>query len=141
MFQKIATSFNSKSDLRVSADQCARKWAKLEAKLKEVTDHTNKSGNSHKKWKYYSEMAECISMNAAVRPTYTLESSSCVMSNEGEESDSSTDGVYSAETPQKKTPRKRPAKNARAGCLHLRCSHSSRNIKREKKKRKTKKLK
>ena len=33
-FKKIATSFNAKSDLRVSADQCARKWAKLEAKLK-----------------------------------------------------------------------------------------------------------
>ena len=114
MFQKIATSFNSKSDLRVSADQCARKWAKLEAKLKEVTDHNNKSGNSHKKWKYYSEMADCIGTNAAVRPTYTLESSSCVMSNEGEESDSSTDGDYSTETPQKKTPRKRPAKKRKS---------------------------
>ena len=114
MFQKIATSFNSKSDLRVSTDQCARKWAKLEAKLKEVTDHNNISGNSHKKWKYYSEMADCIGMNAAVRPTSTLESSSCVMSNEGEESDSSADGDYSAETPQKKTPRKRPAKKRKS---------------------------
>lgn len=114
VFKKIATSFNSKSHLRVSADQCARKWAKLEAKLKEVTDHNNKSGNSHKKWKYYSEMADCIGMNAAVRPTYTLESSSCVMSNEGVESDSSDDGDYSTETPQKKTLRKRPAKKRKS---------------------------
>ena len=77
---------------------------------KKLQIHKNKSGNSHKKWKYYSEMADCIGMNAAVRPTYTLESSSCVMSNEGEESDSSADGDYPTETPQKKTPRKRPAK-------------------------------
>lgn len=114
VFQKIATSFNAKSDLRVSADQCARKWAKLEAKLKEVTDHNNKSGNSHKKWKYYSEMADCIGMNAAVKPTYTLESSFCVMPNEGEESDSSADGEYSSERPQKKTPRKRPTKKRKS---------------------------
>ena len=114
VLKKIATSFNSKSHLRVSADQCARKWAKLEAKLKEVTDHNNKSGNSHKKWKYYSEMADCIGMNAAVRPTYTLESSSCVISNEGVESDSSDDGDYSTETPQKKTLRKRPAKKRKS---------------------------
>ena len=32
------------------------------------------------------------------------------MSNEGEESDSSANGDYSTETPQKRTPRKRPAK-------------------------------
>ena len=114
MFQKIATSFNAKSDLRVSADQCARKWAKLEAKVKEVTDHNNKSGNSHKKWKYYSEMADCNGMNVAVKPTYTLESSSCVMPNEGEESDSSADGEYSSERPQKKTPRKRPTKKRKS---------------------------
>ena len=87
-----------------------KKWAKLEAILKEVADHNNKTGNSHKKWKYYSEIADCIDMNAAARPTYTLESSSCVMSNEGEESDSSADGDYLTETLQKKTPRKRPAK-------------------------------
>ena len=59
-------------------------------------------------------MADCIGMNAAVRPTYTLESSSCVMSNEGEQSDSSADGDYSAETPQKKTPRERPAKKRKS---------------------------
>ena len=114
VFQKTATSFNSKSHLRVSSDQCARNWANLETKLKEVTDHNNKSGNSHKKWKYYSEMADCIGMNAAGRPTYTLESSSCVMSNEGVESDSFADGDYSTETPQKKTPRKRPAKKRKS---------------------------
>ena len=140
VFQKIATAFNTKSDLRVSADQSARKWAKLEAKLKEVTDHNNKSGNSHKNWKYYSEMADCIGMNAAVRPTYTLESSSCVIPNEGEESDSSADGDYSSERPQKKTPRKDQQRNAKAGRLHQRCSHFSRNTKRKKKKWKTKKL-
>ena len=114
MFPKIAISFNRKSDLRVSADQCARKWAKLEAKLREVTDHNNKRGNSQKQWKYYSEMADCIDMNAAVRPTYTIESSSCVMLNEGEESDSSTDGQYSSQRPQKKIPRKRPAKKCKS---------------------------
>jgi len=59
-------------------------------------------------------MADCTGMNAAVRPTFTLESSFCVMSNEGEQSDSSADGDYYAETPQKKTPRERPAKKCKS---------------------------
>lgn len=115
VFQKISASFNSKADLKVSADQCARKWSKLEAKLKEVTDHNNKSGNSHKKWKYYRDMDDCMGMNAAVRPTYTLESSA-VPNAEGEESDSSADGhdEDSSGTSQKKTPKKRPAKKRRS---------------------------
>lgn len=111
----ISASFNSKADLKVSADQCARKWAKLEAKMKEVTDHNNKSGNSHKKWKYYTDMADCIGMNAAVKPTYTLESSA-VPNAEGDESDSSADGhdEDSAGTSKKKTPKKRPARKRRS---------------------------
>lgn len=87
-----------------------KKWTKLETKLKEITDHKNKSGNSHKTWNYFSEMANCIGMSAAVRTTYTLESLSCRLSNEGEESDRSADGNYSSKTPQKKNPRKRQGK-------------------------------
>lgn len=136
--QQVSLSTQSQISgyLRISVQESGVSWT---AKLKEVTDHNNKSGNSHKKWKYYSEMADCISMNAAVRPTYTLESSSCVMSNEGEESDSSADGDYSSGTPQKKTPEKGQQRNAKLGRLHQRCSHFSRNTMR-KKKWKTKKL-
>ena len=53
-------------------------------------------------------------MNAAVKPTYTLGSSSCVMPNEGAESGSSADGEYSSERPQKKIPRKRPTKKCKS---------------------------
>lgn len=115
VFHKISATFNSKADLKVSADQCARKWAKLEAELKEVTDDNNKSGNSHKKWKYYTDMADCIGMNAAVKPTFTLESSA-VPNAEGDESDSSADGhdEDSAGTSKKKTPKKRPARKRRS---------------------------
>ena len=62
--------------LKVFVGQCLRKWAKLEGKLKEVTDHNKKSGNSKRSWKYYEEMEECIGGNSSVNPQYTLESSS-----------------------------------------------------------------
>ena len=44
VFEKIASSFNARSELKVSVGQCLRKWAKLEGKLKEITDHNKKKG-------------------------------------------------------------------------------------------------
>ena len=41
VFQKIAEYFNANADVTVSADQCLRKWTKLEQKYKELEDNNN----------------------------------------------------------------------------------------------------
>ena len=109
MFEKIVSSFNAKSDLRVFVDQRLRKWAKLEGKLKEVTDHNKKSENSKRSWKYHEEMEECIGGNSSVNPLYTLESSSTP--GRSDNISSSSDDENQGITPKKKTPSsKRPSK-------------------------------
>ena len=113
VFEQIASSFNAKSDLKVSVGQCQRKWAKLEGKLKEVTDHHNKSGNSKRSWKYYVEMEECIGGNSSVDRLYTLESSSTPgpSDNISSSSDDENQGI----TPKKKAPSsKRPSKKRKS---------------------------
>lgn len=115
VFEKIAADFNGKSDLKVSGIQCLRKWAKLEAKQKEIVDHNNKSGNGTRTWKYYAQMEDCIGGQSSVNPTFTLESSSStVISDYGESS--SEDGENSCAPPdkKKKTPSKRPSKKRRS---------------------------
>lgn len=112
VFEKIANAFNAKSDLKVSGGQCLRKWAKLEGKLKEVTDHNNKSGNAKRSWKYYTDMEECIGGNPSVNPQYTLESSST--SGPSDDVSSSSDDENQGTTPKKKTPSKRPSKKRKS---------------------------
>ena len=106
MFEKIPSLFKARSDFKVSVDQCLRKWAKLEGKLKEVTDHNKKSGNSKRSWKYYEEMEECIGGNSSVNPQYTLESSS---------TPGPSDDEIQGNTPKKKAPSsKRPSKTRKS---------------------------
>lgn len=114
VFEKIAADFKAKSDLRVSGVQCLRKWAKLEAKQREIVDHNKKSGNGTHMWKYYAQMEDCIGGQSSVNPTFTLESSSStVISDYGESS--SEDGENSCAPPdKKKAPSKRPSKKRRS---------------------------
>ena len=141
VFEKIASDFNAKSDLKVSGIHCLRKWAKLEAKQKEIVDHNNKSGNGTRTWKYYAQMEDCIGGQCSVNPTFTLESSSSsVISDHGESSSKDDENLYV--TPQKRR-RLRPnflQRNAEADPLHLKCLNFSGNIKPKKKRLKTKKL-
>ena len=48
-FSKIATSFNSKSNKKVTGDQYQRKWQKLVSRYKEIEDHNSQTGNNKKK--------------------------------------------------------------------------------------------
>ena len=114
VFEKIATDFNAMSDLKVSGIQCLRKWAKLEAKQKEIVDHNNKSRNGTRTWKYYTQMEDCIGGQCSVNPTFTLESSSSSVISEYGESSSEDDGNLCATPNKKKAPSKRPSKKRRS---------------------------
>lgn len=48
VFQKIADRFKETSTVKVSGDQCLRKWLKLEAKFKEIEDNNNLTGRAKK---------------------------------------------------------------------------------------------
>ena len=39
MFDKIAAEFNKHADIKVSGEQCLRKWKNLESKQKEIEDN------------------------------------------------------------------------------------------------------
>lgn len=140
---KIATDFNAKSDLKVSGIQCLRKWAKLEAKQKEIVDHNNKSGNGTRTWKYYAQMEDCIGGQCSVNPTFTLKSSSSsVISDYGESSSRSEDDGNLCATPNKnKDPPNALQRNAEADPLPPKCLNFSGNIKVKKKRLKTKNYK
>ena len=113
VFEKIASSFNARSHLKVSVGQCLRKWAKPEGKLMEVTDHNKKIGNSKRSWKYYEEMEESIGGNSSVNPQYTLESSSTP--GPSDNISSSSDDENQDTTPKKKAPSsKRPSKKRKS---------------------------
>ncbi|XP_068724838.1 uncharacterized protein [Montipora capricornis] len=114
VFEKTATDFNAMSDLKVSGIQCLRKWAKLEAKQKEIVDHNNKSGNGTRTWKYYTQMEDCIGGQCSVNPTFTLESSSSSVISEYGESSSEDDGNLYVTPNKKKAPSKRSSKKCRS---------------------------
>ena len=115
VFEKIATDFNAKSDLKVSGIQCLGKWAKLEGKQKEIVNHNNKSGNGTCTWKYYAQVEDCIGGQCSVNPTFTLESSSSsVISDYGESSSEEDENPCATPNKKKKAPSKRPSKKRRS---------------------------
>ena len=72
IFNRIANEFNSIStDVKVTGEQCSRKWLKLEASHKKITDHNNTTGADKKTWKYFHEMESCTGENPNVRPKFT----------------------------------------------------------------------
>ena len=75
VFQKIAEYFNANADVTVSADQCLRKWTKLEQKYKEVEDNNNRTGNGRKDWKFLENMAACLGQSPKVNPAFTFDAS------------------------------------------------------------------
>ena len=75
VFDKIAKEFNKHSDLRVTGEQCLRKWKKLETKQKETEDN-RQTGRATQTWKFHKEMEECIGSNANVTPVFTFDTGS-----------------------------------------------------------------
>ena len=52
VFDKIAAEFNKHADIKVSGEQCLRKWKKLESKQKEIEDNNKQTpqGNGEVHW-------------------------------------------------------------------------------------------
>ena len=67
--------FNANADVTVSADQCLRKWTKLEQKYKEVEDNNNRTGNGRKDWKFLENMTACLGQSPKVNPAFTFDAS------------------------------------------------------------------
>ena len=76
VFEKIAERFNATADVTVNAEQCLRKWGKLEQKFKEVEDNNNRTGKGRKEWKFSDEMSACLGESPKVNPAFTFDLSS-----------------------------------------------------------------
>lgn len=70
----------------VTADQCLRKWKKIEAKQKEVEDNNSKTDRAKKTWKFYEEMEECVGDNPNIRLVFIYEVSSSSSTTSGSSS-------------------------------------------------------
>ena len=92
VFAKIADEFNLTSDMKVTAEQCIRKWSKLEIKHKEIEENNKLTGRAKKTWKFHDVMTECVGSSPKVTPGFTFDSSSSGASTaqcgEGESEDS-----------------------------------------------------
>ena len=80
VFDKLADEFNKHADIKVTGEQCLRKWKKLETKQKEIEDNNRQTGRAHKTWKFHEKMEQCICDKASVRPTFTFDSGSSASS-------------------------------------------------------------
>ena len=89
IFAKIAAAFNEKSIEKVMADQCMRKWSKLEMKLKDVDDHNEMTGRVRKSWKFHREMTACMGSSPKKNPAVTIDTSSIGATASGSSSSSS----------------------------------------------------
>ena len=62
--------------MKVSGDQCMRKWLKLEAKYKEIEDNNNLTSRAKKSWKFYEDLdmlEEATGDSPKVNPAYTYD--------------------------------------------------------------------
>lgn len=147
IFEKIAQEFNLHSELIVTADQCLRKWKKLESKQKEVEDNNSKTGRAKKTWKYYQEMEECVGDNPNIKPVFIYEASSSSSSMSGSSSqvnenlsssdseDREGDGTNSkGKSQQKRVTRKRKSRSSAAEMIEFLKDYSTKREKVEEEK-------
>ena len=149
IFEKIAQEFNLHSDLFVTADQCSRKWKKLEGKQKEVEDNNSKTGRPTKTWKFYEEMQECVGKNPNIKLLFIYEASSASSSMSGSSSlvhddlssasdneDNEGEGTTSkkANSKQKRLSRKRKSRSSAAEMIEFLKDYSTKREKIEEEK-------
>ena len=91
LFDKIAVEFNKHADIKVTGEQCLRKWKKLETKQKEIEDNNRQTGRVYKTWKFHKEMEQCIGDKASVKPTFKFDSGSSASSSAPSHSPLTTD--------------------------------------------------
>ncbi len=145
VFSKIAAEFNSTSDLKVTAEQCIRKWSKLESKQKEVEDNNKQTGRERKSWKYHDDMTECMGSSPKINPEFTFDTSSsassgssgqirCDNGDDSHKSDESADESGDGKKRKKKVKfptRKRKSNSSAAEMLEFLHSYSEKREKAE----------
>lgn len=138
VFNKICAEFNAISDHKVTVEQCMRKWAKLEIKLKEIEDNNNQTGRARKSWKFQEDMTECIGVSPKIKPGFTFDTSSSSNSgtnqcdSDGEEGD--TDGDEERKKKVKMPRKKRKSKSSAGEMLEFLQSYSEKREKVEEEK-------
>lgn len=90
-WEKVAEQFNANSSVRVTGEQCANKWKKLEEKYKKVSEHNAKTGNDKKECEFEDELSEFFRSDPKIIPPTTVSSLPTVSAgsqstHEGEES-------------------------------------------------------
>ena len=109
VFQKIADRFNETSTVKVSGDQCLRKWLKLEAKFKEIEHNNNLTGRAKKSWKFYEDLEEAIGDSPKVNPAYTYDVADATPPSSSDEDNDAEDEIGST-TKRAKTLKSRARK-------------------------------
>ena len=71
-WDKVAEQFNTNSSLRVTGEQYANEWKKLEEKYKKVREHNAKTGSDKKECEFEDELAEFFRSDPKVIPSVTV---------------------------------------------------------------------
>ena len=77
--------------VRVTSEQCANKWQKLEEKFKKTEEHNTKTGREWKTCEFYEELSDCLGDNPKIIPVTTVSSAKAVASTNQREEASTTD--------------------------------------------------
>ena len=66
----VAEAFNATDGVvvRVTSEQCANKWKKLEEKFKKTEEHNAKTGREGKTCEFYEELSDCLGDNPKIIP-------------------------------------------------------------------------
>lgn len=115
-WEKVAEQFNANSSVRVTGEQCANKWKKLEEKYKKVREHNAKTGSDKKECEFEDELAEFFRSDPKIIPPATV--SSLPTASEGYQStDEDEESPLEKAVPKKK--RKRRSKSSAAEIIEF----------------------
>ena len=64
----VAEAFNATDGVvvRVTSEQCANKWKKLEEKFKKTEEHNAKTGRERTTCEFYEELSDCLGDNPKI---------------------------------------------------------------------------
>ena len=115
-WDKVAEQFNANSSVRVTGEQCANKWKKLEEKYKKVREHNAKTGSDKKECEFEDELAEFFRSDPKIIPPATV--SSLPTASAGSQStDEDEESPLAKAVPKKK--RKRRSKSSAAEIIEF----------------------
>ena len=109
-WDKVAEQFNANSSVKVTGEQCANKWKKLEDTYKKVREHNAKTGNDKKDCDFEDELAEFFRSDPKIIPPATV-SSLTTASTGSTSADEDAESSLAKAVPKKK--RKRRSKSSK----------------------------